>query len=145
MQQIYSIIYYVLQDESIVITGYFGSDREVTVPSLIAGYPVSVIGKGAFSESGTVKKINLPDESEEEEREGIQAGDDSITSRKGENNQLFEDETDRNKQVSDEKNNNTNKKEHDDTIIIVITVIAALFGIICVTAIVIGKKKRERK
>lgn len=53
--------YYEVQDESIVITGYFGSDTEITVPARIAGYPVSKIASGAFSHASTVKKINLPD------------------------------------------------------------------------------------
>lgn len=52
---------YVLEDEAISICGYFGSETEVTLPSSIAGYPVSKIAKGAFSESKTVKKIILPD------------------------------------------------------------------------------------
>jgi hypothetical protein len=46
---------------SIVITGYFGNESEVTVPSMIAGNPVSTIGKGAFTSSGSITKINLPD------------------------------------------------------------------------------------
>lgn len=53
--------YYVLQDDAIEITGYFGSDSEVTLPSVIAGYPVCVIQTGAFTKSDIVKTINLPD------------------------------------------------------------------------------------
>lgn len=52
---------YRVEDGGIVICGYFGSDSEVTVPSSIAGYPVSVIGTGAFSDCGGIRKINLPD------------------------------------------------------------------------------------
>lgn len=52
--------YYELQDESIMITGYFGSDTEITLPDKIAGYPLSKIASGAFMGT-TVKVINLPD------------------------------------------------------------------------------------
>lgn len=52
---------YVLEGESISICGYFGSEKEVTIPSTIAGYPVSKIAKGAFNETNTVKKVILPD------------------------------------------------------------------------------------
>lgn len=52
---------YVLENESISICGYFGSEKEVTIPSSIAGYPVSKIAKGAFTDSKTVEKLILPD------------------------------------------------------------------------------------
>lgn len=52
--------YYELKDDSIIITGYFGSDTEITLPDAIAGYPVSKIASGAFVDT-TVKVINLPD------------------------------------------------------------------------------------
>ena len=52
---------YILEGESISICGYFGSDKEVTIPSTIAGYPVSKIKKETFSKSNTVTKIILPD------------------------------------------------------------------------------------
>lgn len=52
---------YVLEGESISICGYFGSEKEVTIPSSIAGYPVSKIAKGAFTDSKTVEKLILPD------------------------------------------------------------------------------------
>lgn len=52
---------YVLEDESISICGYFGSEKEVIIPSSIAGYPVSKIAKGAFIDSKTVEKLILPD------------------------------------------------------------------------------------
>lgn len=54
-------LYYTIQNGSITITGCFGKDEEVNVPSSIAGYPVNVIGKDAFSENAYVKKVNLPD------------------------------------------------------------------------------------
>lgn len=52
--------YYEIKDESIVITGYFGYDTEITLPSMIAGYPVSEIATGAFANT-KVKTIHLPD------------------------------------------------------------------------------------
>ena len=52
---------YQVKDGGIVICGYFGRESVVTVPASIAGYPVSVIGTGAFSGCEQVDKINLPD------------------------------------------------------------------------------------
>lgn len=52
--------HYQLDDNCITITEYFGHDSEVTVPYMIAGYPVSKIATGAFVGT-TVKKLNLPD------------------------------------------------------------------------------------
>lgn len=65
--------YYRLEDDAIVITGYFGSDREITLPSRIAGYPVSVIATGAFQNT-TVKVINLPDTIMTLEKDAIASG-----------------------------------------------------------------------
>lgn len=52
---------YYIEEESITICGYFGSEREVTIPPAIAGYPVSKLAAGAFSESDSVEMVNLPD------------------------------------------------------------------------------------
>ncbi|MDD3278828.1 MAG: hypothetical protein PHG16_08075 [Lachnospiraceae bacterium] len=54
-------LHYVIEDNAIAITEYFGSETEVTVPSVIAGYPVDTIKKGAFANASTVEKVNLPD------------------------------------------------------------------------------------
>lgn len=43
------------------ICGYFGSESTVTVPSSIAGSPVSRIEAGAFDECSTIEKLVLPD------------------------------------------------------------------------------------
>lgn len=51
---------YTIADESVTIVGYFGNDAEVTVPSMIAGYPVNAIATGAFTRA-TVKTLYLPD------------------------------------------------------------------------------------
>ena len=51
--------YYDLGEGCIIIRGYFGRDKEATVPDIIAGYPVSVIGAGAFVGTG-VEKLYLP-------------------------------------------------------------------------------------
>lgn len=52
---------YTINDNAICICGYFGSEKEVTIPATIAGYPVSEIASGAFSNADTVEKVNLPD------------------------------------------------------------------------------------
>ena len=43
------------------ICGYFGSETTVTVPSRIAGRPVSRIEAGAFDGCSTIEKLVLPD------------------------------------------------------------------------------------
>lgn len=65
---------YQVEEESVIICGYFGSEAEVTVPSVIAGLPVSKIGKGAFMECPNVKTVNLPDTIMEIENEAIARG-----------------------------------------------------------------------
>lgn len=54
-------LYYTIQNGTITITGCFGRDEVVKVPSSIAGYPVNVIGKNAFAGNIYVKKVELPD------------------------------------------------------------------------------------
>ena len=62
-QQTYSsgYYYYVVEDESVAITGYFGTEEEVTVPSSIVGNPVSKICTDAFAGNRKLKTIRLPD------------------------------------------------------------------------------------
>lgn len=52
--------YYTIEDKSITITGYFGTDEVVNIPSVIAGMPVNKITPYAFEGSG-VKVVNLPE------------------------------------------------------------------------------------
>lgn len=52
--------YYTKDSDSVTIVGYFGNNREETIPSEIAGLPVSSIASGAFYDT-TLKVINLPD------------------------------------------------------------------------------------
>lgn len=52
---------YEITDGVITITEYFGREEEVTVPNMIAGTPVSVIGENVFPEGCGVKRVNLPD------------------------------------------------------------------------------------
>lgn len=52
---------YTVEDDSVSICEYYGKESEVTVPSMIAGNPVSTIAKGAFSDNSYVEKVNLPD------------------------------------------------------------------------------------
>lgn len=53
--------YYQIEDEAVSITGYFGTKDKVTVPAMIAGYPVSKIATGAFDNADSVKELYLPD------------------------------------------------------------------------------------
>ena len=52
---------YVVEDHSVKIVSYFGTQEEVTVPNMIAGNPVNEIAKDAFAGNKDVKKVNLPD------------------------------------------------------------------------------------
>lgn len=54
-------LYYTISNNSVTITGCFGKKEEVTVPAMIAGYPVNTIAKGAFTSNTYIKKLNLPD------------------------------------------------------------------------------------
>ena len=49
---------YIVENGSVAITGYNGRESEVTVPSQIAGTPVSKIASGAFGKAKTVTKVN---------------------------------------------------------------------------------------
>ena len=52
---------YEVTDGVITITEYFGREENVTVPSMIAGTPVSIIGENVFPDGCGVKTVNLPD------------------------------------------------------------------------------------
>ena len=52
---------YTVEDYSVTIISYTGTENEVTVPTMIAGNPVNVIAEGAFARNTNVKKVNLPD------------------------------------------------------------------------------------
>ncbi len=52
---------YTVEDYSVTIISYTGTESEVNVPNMIAGNPVNVIAKGAFAKNKSAKKINLPD------------------------------------------------------------------------------------
>lgn len=62
---------YHIEDNAISISGYFGKESVVTVPASIAGYPVSEIASGAFSDCETVTEIRLPDSIMEIERDAF--------------------------------------------------------------------------
>lgn len=51
---------YIIENESITITGCFGRNAEVEVPAMIAGMPVSTIAENAFT-SPNIKEIHLPE------------------------------------------------------------------------------------
>ena len=52
---------YEITDGVLTITEYFGREESVTVPNMIAGKPVSIIGENVFPEGCGVKQVNLPD------------------------------------------------------------------------------------
>ena len=51
---------YTITDEKVTITGYTGSDTEVTIPSEIDGYPVVIIGENAFNGFTGLTSITIP-------------------------------------------------------------------------------------
>lgn len=53
--------HYMVEENAVTITEYFGSQNEVTVPSMIAQYPVAKISSGVFADHKNVQKVNLPD------------------------------------------------------------------------------------
>ena len=52
---------YTVEETSVTIVGYNGTENEVMIPTQIAGNPVNTIAKGAFADCSTVKKVYLPD------------------------------------------------------------------------------------
>lgn len=53
--------YIVLSDNTIKLTKYFGKESVVTVPSMILGNVVSIIGASTFFMNNHIKEIILPD------------------------------------------------------------------------------------
>jgi formylglycine-generating enzyme required for sulfatase activity len=51
---------FVVEANSVVITGYSGMDPQVTIPQVIQGRPVIAIGKGAFKENVALTRVVLP-------------------------------------------------------------------------------------
>ena len=58
-----SFLEYAVNDdnETVKITGYTGSKKELTIPDKIDDMPVTVIGKGAFYDNHYIEKVTLPD------------------------------------------------------------------------------------
>ena len=52
---------YEINGESVTITGYTGSEENVTIPSEIEGKPVTAIGERAFSQNKTLTSVAIPD------------------------------------------------------------------------------------
>ncbi len=51
---------YEIINEQVTITAYTGSEQQVIIPDLLAGYPVGAIAAQAFLNSATLQKITLP-------------------------------------------------------------------------------------
>ena len=51
---------YEINGESVTITGYTGSEGNVTIPSEIDGKPVTAIGYRAFDENNTLTNVTIP-------------------------------------------------------------------------------------
>ena len=54
-------LYFDVKEDHAVLISYSGADSLVTVPDTVSGKPVTVVGKGAFSEEETITSIVLPD------------------------------------------------------------------------------------
>ena len=68
---------YYIVDDAVEICGYFGTGGEVVVPSSIAGYPVSKILRGSFTDS-RITVLYLPDTIMEIEEGAIVQGIDVV-------------------------------------------------------------------
>ena len=53
--------YEITAENTVTITGYAGTNTEVSIPSEIEGLPVTAVGAEAFMESGTLTRIVIPD------------------------------------------------------------------------------------
>jgi len=52
---------YVIGSGQVTITGYVGAGGDITIPSTIGGYPVTVINNAAFSAITTLTSVVIPD------------------------------------------------------------------------------------
>ena len=57
----YGHFYYHDHDGYVSIAGYLGSEKDIEIPSSIAGKPVSEIESGAFNGCGSIERITVPD------------------------------------------------------------------------------------
>lgn len=53
--------YEMMQDRTVMITGYTGTAENLVVPDRLEGFPVTVIGRAAFKESGTLISVTIPE------------------------------------------------------------------------------------
>ena len=51
---------YTIADGEATIVRYLGHDEDVTVPSLLGGYPVTTVGRDAFNNNSTIINVSLP-------------------------------------------------------------------------------------
>lgn len=53
--------YFVLQDNTVEIMEYTGSEHEVTIPETLDGYPVSMLSNGVFYGCASLYQVTIPD------------------------------------------------------------------------------------
>ena len=58
---IHGYFIYTIEDDSVTITDYTGSESIVTIPAMIGGNPVNTIATGAFADSESVTTVSLPE------------------------------------------------------------------------------------
>lgn len=53
--------YSIANSGEVIIHDYYGSDKEVYIPSTIEGFPVTIIASGAFSQNKDITKVVIPE------------------------------------------------------------------------------------
>lgn len=53
--------YAVSSDKTAVITGYTGTETDLTIPAQIDGYAITAIGQSAFYENETIRSVTVPE------------------------------------------------------------------------------------
>ena len=77
-EYIHDFFRYIVEDDSVTIIAYTGSESEVTVPAMIGGHPVNTIAPGAFTDTA-VTMVILPETIESVEPGAFGPGQTVIT------------------------------------------------------------------
>lgn len=60
--EVYDGLEYGILDDEVTITGYTGDlPSDLTIPAIIKGYPVTIIGESAFDECSSLTSVTIPD------------------------------------------------------------------------------------